>query len=79
MTNLQRIRKIEAVLDSVRPQLKRDHGDIELVEIDGKTIYVNMLGACDGCRWRRHAAGHPAEADGRAERVPQDRADQGGR
>ncbi len=29
LTNLQRIRKIEAVLESIRPQLKRDHGDIE--------------------------------------------------
>ena len=50
MTNLQRIRKIEAVLASVRPQLKRDGGDIELVDVDGKTIYVNMTGACSGCQ-----------------------------
>jgi NifU-like protein len=50
MTNLQRIRKIEAVLESVRPQLKRDGGDIELVDVDGKTIYVNMTGACAGCQ-----------------------------
>jgi NifU-like protein len=50
MTNLQRIRKIEAVLDAVRPQLKRDGGDIELVDVDGKTIYVNMKGACAGCQ-----------------------------
>jgi NifU-like protein len=38
------------VLDSVRPQLQRDHGDIELVDVDGKTIYVNMTGACAGCQ-----------------------------
>jgi len=50
MTNLQRIRKIEAVLDAVRPQLLRDGGDIELVDVDGKTIYVNMKGACAGCQ-----------------------------
>ena len=50
MTNLQRIRKIEAVLESVRPQLKRDGGDIELVDVDGNTIYVNMTGACAGCQ-----------------------------
>jgi NifU-like protein len=50
MTNLQRIRKIEAVLESVRPQLRRDGGDIELVDVDGKTIYVNMTGACAGCQ-----------------------------
>jgi NifU-like protein len=34
----------------VRPQLQRDHGDIELVDVDGKTIYVNMTGACAGCQ-----------------------------
>ena len=50
LTNLQRIRKIEAVLESVRPQLQRDGGDIELVDVDGKTIYVNMTGACAGCQ-----------------------------
>ncbi len=50
MTNLQRIKKIEAVLDSIRPQLKRDGGDIELLDVDGKTIYVSMTGACAGCQ-----------------------------
>ena len=50
LTNLQRIKRIESVLDSVRPQLQRDHGDIELVDVEGKTIYVNMTGACAGCQ-----------------------------
>ena len=50
MTNLQRIKRIETILDSIRPQLQRDHGDIELVDVDGKTIYVNMIGACAGCQ-----------------------------
>ncbi len=50
MTNLQRIRRIETILESIRPQLQRDHGDIELVDVDGKTIYVNMIGACAGCQ-----------------------------
>ncbi|MFA5082346.1 MAG: Fe-S cluster assembly protein NifU [Hydrogenophilaceae bacterium] len=50
MNNLQRIKRIETILDSIRPQLQRDHGDIELVDVDGKTIYVNMIGACSGCQ-----------------------------
>ena len=41
--------RVEAVIEKIRPQLQADHGDIELVEIDGKTIYVSMLGACNGC------------------------------
>jgi NifU-like protein len=50
LTNLERIRRIETVLESVRPQLQRDHGDIELVDVDGKTVYVSMTGACAGCQ-----------------------------
>jgi NifU-like protein len=50
MTNLQRIRRIETVIESIRPQLQRDHGDVELVDVDGSTVYVNMIGACSGCQ-----------------------------
>lgn len=50
LTNLQRIKRIETILESIRPQLQRDHGDIELVDVDAKTIYVNMIGACAGCQ-----------------------------
>ena len=50
MTNLQRIKKIEEVLNSLRPQLMADGGDVELVEVVGNTAYVNMTGACNGCQ-----------------------------
>jgi len=50
MTSLQRIKRIEMVLESLRPQLKADGGDVELVEVIGNTIYVNMIGACSGCQ-----------------------------
>jgi len=50
MTNLQRIRKIEEVLDKLRPQLMADGGNVELVEVIGNTAYVNMTGACSGCQ-----------------------------
>ena len=49
LTNYQRIRKIEDTLEKIRPQLQRDHGDMELVEIQGKKIYLNLIGACAGC------------------------------
>lgn len=49
LTNLQRIRRIEELIDAVRPNLQRDHGDVELVEVEGNTVYVNMIGACAGC------------------------------
>jgi NifU-like protein len=50
LTNLQRIKKIEMVLESLRPALLADGGDVELVEVIGNTAYVNMTGACNGCQ-----------------------------
>lgn len=50
MTNLQRIRRIEMVIESIRPQLQADRGDVELVDVVGDTVYVNMTGACSGCQ-----------------------------
>lgn len=50
MTNLQRIRRIEMVLESIRPTLQRDHGDVELLEVDGRNVYVKLTGACTGCQ-----------------------------
>ncbi len=50
LTNLQRIKKIEEVLNSFRPQLMADGGDVELVEVVDKTAYVNLTGACNGCQ-----------------------------
>lgn len=49
LTNFQRMRKIEETIESIRPMLQRDHGDIEIVEVDGKNIFVNLKGACQGC------------------------------
>ena len=50
LSTLERIRRIEQVIEKARPNLQRDHGDIELVDVDGKTIYVAMKGACSGCQ-----------------------------
>jgi NifU-like protein len=50
LTNYQRIRKIEDTLEALRPMLQRDHGDVTLVEVDGKKIYVALTGACQGCQ-----------------------------
>ncbi|NMG69421.1 Fe-S cluster assembly protein NifU [Parazoarcus communis] len=50
LSTLERIRRIEQVIEKARPNLIRDHGDIELVDVDGKTIYVSMKGACSGCQ-----------------------------
>lgn len=50
LTTVERIRRIERALDAVRPNLQRDHGDVELIDVDGKNVYVKMRGACAGCQ-----------------------------
>lgn len=51
MTNLQKIRLIEEVLDrEIRPQLKKDGGDLELIDVDGNTVTIAFRGMCAGCR-----------------------------
>ncbi len=49
MTSLQRIRRIETIIESIRPNLRMDGGDCELVEVDGNTIYVTLTGHCTTC------------------------------
>ncbi|HRD87291.1 MAG TPA: Fe-S cluster assembly protein NifU [Accumulibacter sp.] len=49
LTNYQRIRRIEETVEAIRPLLQRDHGDVALIEIDGRNIYVELSGACQGC------------------------------
>ncbi len=50
MTVLQKIKKIEEVLEKeIRPGLKKDGGDIELVDVDGDFVTVSLQGACKSC------------------------------
>lgn len=41
--------RIEAVLDRVRPFMRADGGDIELVEVNGNSAAVRLSGLCAGC------------------------------
>ncbi len=50
MTTLQKIKKIEEVLEKeVRPGLRKDGGDIELIDVDGDFVMVSLRGACKSC------------------------------
>ena len=49
MNNEETIELIKATLDKVRPFINRDGGDVEFVDFKDGFVYINMLGACDGC------------------------------
>jgi Fe-S cluster biogenesis protein NfuA len=50
LTNEQVLSKIKHAIDSVRPYLIADGGDVELVEVtDDLEVKVRLIGACQGC------------------------------
>jgi NifU-like protein len=50
LTNFQKMKLIEQTIEELRPSLRADGGDCELVDIDGSTVYVRLSGACVGCQ-----------------------------
>lgn len=50
MTNIQKIKLIEETMDrEIRPALKADGGDIDLIDIDGNKVIVALRGMCSSC------------------------------
>jgi Fe-S cluster biogenesis protein NfuA len=41
--------RVNRALDNVRPLIQSDGGEVWLIRVDGKTAFVQMLGACGGC------------------------------
>ncbi len=51
MTNLQKIKLIEETIErEIRPHLRQDGGDIELIDVDGDKVLVSLRGSCAQCR-----------------------------
>ena len=47
---LQKIDLIRTVLnEDIRPALQRDHGDCELIDVDGNKVIIQFIGACSSC------------------------------
>jgi Fe-S cluster biogenesis protein NfuA len=42
--------KVQAAIDKIRPMLKADGGDVELISVsDDGVVQVRLQGACSGC------------------------------
>ena len=41
--------KVEAALDKIRPALRADGGDVELVDVKDGVVTVRLTGACGSC------------------------------
>ncbi|MBQ8659647.1 MAG: NifU family protein [Bacilli bacterium] len=49
MTNKNTIDNIKEILDSLRPYLNMDGGDVEFIKYEEKIVYVKLTGACQAC------------------------------
>jgi len=50
LTNIQKIKLIEETIDrEIRPALRTDGGDIELVDVEGDRVSVSLKGTCATC------------------------------
>jgi NifU-like protein len=50
LSNIQKIKLIEETIErEIKPTLKADGGDIELVDVDGSQVLVTLTGTCSSC------------------------------
>jgi NifU-like protein len=50
LTNIQKIKLIEETLErEIKPALKQDGGDIQLIDVDGDRVMVKLTGTCATC------------------------------
>ena len=43
------VTKVLEALESIRPFLNKDGGDIELIDVKDNIVFVKLLGNCSGC------------------------------
>ena len=51
LTTTQKILKISKVIDQqISPELQKDGGDIQFIDLDGNKVKVRLTGMCQGCK-----------------------------
>ena len=53
--------QVEAALAKVRPTLRADGGDIELIDVKDGLVQVSLTGACHGCPMSEMTLKHGVE------------------
>ncbi len=48
---METFKKINSVLDQIRPYLENDGGNVELIKFEDGVAYIKMLGACSNCAY----------------------------
>lgn len=43
------IEQVEKALDTIRPAIAMDGGNVELLDVDDGVVTLRMMGACGGC------------------------------
>lgn len=62
LTNIQKIKRIEETLErEIQPALKKDGGDIELVDVDDHRVLVRLKGSCSSCQMSQVTLKHYVE------------------
>ncbi len=42
-------KEVESVLETIRPQLMQDGGNVELVDIEDGIVKLRLVGSCSSC------------------------------
>jgi len=46
---METIDKVKKVIEEIRPYIQGDGGDVEFVKMEGKVVYLRLVGACSCC------------------------------
>ena len=51
LTTIEKIRRIEETIEKeIRPMLRNDGGDLELIDVEGSRVIVALRGMCARCQ-----------------------------
>ena len=54
--------QVKALIEEIRPFLRQDGGDIELIRIEDHYVYIKLTGACQNCMFQDNTIAYGIEA-----------------